>query len=88
MVVRAGGRKRTLAVPLPAVLTVGATLAVAATPAPAGSQPSSVEILRLGDAGNRTLNRASDLGALEKPKRKPAAATSASDLLRRWLDGG
>jgi electron transfer flavoprotein alpha/beta subunit len=83
VVVRSNGRKRRLLLPLPALLTVGATLTVPPSPAPAET-PSSVEILRLGGAGQRTLNRFSDLGALEKPKRKPAAATSASDLLRRW----
>jgi electron transfer flavoprotein beta subunit len=83
VLVRSNGRKCRLAVTLPAVLTVGASLTVPPSTKP-GAHPSSVEILRLGDAGQRTLNRASDLGALEKPKRKPEAATSASDLLRRW----
>jgi electron transfer flavoprotein alpha/beta subunit len=83
VVVRSNGRKRRLAVPLPALLTVGATLGVAASSGPPHT-PSSVEILRLEDPGQRTLNRVSDLGTLEKPKRKPVAATSASDLLRRW----
>lgn len=82
VVVRSGGKKRTLAVKLPAVFTVGATLGVTATRAPLS--PSSVEILRLHDPDDRTLSRASDLGTLEKPKRKPFAATSAADLLRRW----
>lgn len=83
VLVRSNGRKRRLAVPLPAVLTVGASLTVAPAIRP-DAHPLSVEILRLGDGGQRTLNRASDLGTLEKPKRKPVAASSASDLLRRW----
>jgi electron transfer flavoprotein beta subunit len=85
VVMRSGGRKRKLAVPLPAVLTVGASLAVAATPEP-GSHPSSVEILRLGPEGERTLTSLSDLGTLEKPKRKPVTVASAAELLRRWLE--
>jgi len=83
VLVRSGGKKRRLAVKLPALLTVGATLGVGPSP-PAPAPPSAVEILRLHDLDDRTLNRASDLGALEKSKRKPHAATSASDLLRRW----
>jgi electron transfer flavoprotein alpha/beta subunit len=83
VLVRSGGMKRRLAIKLPALLTVGATLGVAAAP-PSPAPPASVEILRLHELDDRTLNRASDLGTLEKPKRKPHAATSASDLLRRW----
>jgi electron transfer flavoprotein alpha/beta subunit len=83
VVVRSNGKKRKLAVKLPALFTVGATMGVAPSPPPP-STPSSIEILRLHDPDDRTLNRASDLGTLEKPKRKPFAATSASDLLRRW----
>jgi electron transfer flavoprotein alpha/beta subunit len=83
VVVRSGGKKRRLAVKLPALLTVGATLAVNPSPPPPAT-PSSVEILRLHELEDRTFNRASDLGTLERPKRKPFAATSASDLLRRW----
>jgi electron transfer flavoprotein alpha/beta subunit len=83
VLVRSGGRKRRLAVKLPALFTVGPSLGVAPSPGPPGT-PSSVEVLRLHDPDDRTLNRASDLGSLEKPKRKPHTATSASDLLRRW----
>jgi len=83
VLVRSGGRKRRLGVKLPALFTVGATLGVAPSPPPPAT-PSSVEILRLHDPNDRTLNHASDLGTLEKPKRKPFAATSAADLLRRW----
>jgi hypothetical protein len=70
-------------VPLPAVLTVGAGLTVPPSTKP-GGHPSSVEIIRLEDPGQRTLNRSSDLGTLEKAKRKPVAASSATELLRRW----
>jgi electron transfer flavoprotein alpha/beta subunit len=83
VLVRSNGRKRRLAVPFPAVLTVGAALTVPASPGGAAT-PSSVEIIRLEDPGQRTLNRSSDLGTLEKPKRKPVTATSAAELLRRW----
>jgi electron transfer flavoprotein alpha/beta subunit len=83
--VRAGGRKRTLAVPLPAVLTVGAALVL---PAPPAQPPTAVEVIRPADAADRTLGRAPDLGTLERPRRKPVTATSAAELLRRWLDGG
>jgi electron transfer flavoprotein beta subunit len=83
VVVRSNGRKRRLAVPLPALLTVGAALTV--PPQAVGAAgPSSVELIRLEDPGPRTLNRSSDLGTLEKPKRKPVAASSAAELLRRW----
>jgi electron transfer flavoprotein alpha/beta subunit len=82
--VRTGGRKRRLAVPLPAVLTVGASLSL---PAPAAAtHPAPIETLQLSDPG-RTLGRASDLGTLERPRRKPVTADSAAELLRRWLDG-
>jgi electron transfer flavoprotein beta subunit len=83
VLVRSGGRKRRLAVALPCVLTTGAGLAL---PAPAPASASAIETVK-PDATMRTVGRTSDLGALDKPKRKPAAATSASDLLRRWLDG-
>jgi electron transfer flavoprotein alpha/beta subunit len=79
---RAGGRKRRLAVALPTVLTVAVAPAGAPTPRP----PSPVEILKLPDAGMRTIGRASDLGTLDRPRRKPAAASSAGELLRRWLE--
>lgn len=81
--VRAGGRKRTLAVALPAVLSVGAAIAATAAPRPAPA--SAIEVLKL-DAGMRTVGRASDLGTLDRPRRKPAAASSAGDLLRRWSE--
>jgi electron transfer flavoprotein alpha/beta subunit len=84
VVVRAGGRKRRLAVPLPAVLTVGASLSL---PAAAPQPVTAVEVIRPADAAERTLGRAPDLGTLERPRRKPVTATSAAELLRRWIDG-
>src|SRR6185369_1571298 len=83
VLVRSGGRKRTLAVPLPAVLTVTPSIAIA----PAAPRPvTPVEVIRPPDAGERTLGRAPDLGTLEKPRRKTVTATSAAELLRRWLE--
>jgi electron transfer flavoprotein alpha/beta subunit len=83
VVLRSGGRKRKLAVPVPALLTVGAAVSA---PAGAPAAAREVEVIKLADAGNRTVGRASDLGTLERPKRKPAAVSSAGDLLRRWLE--
>jgi electron transfer flavoprotein alpha/beta subunit len=85
VLVRSGGRKRTLALPLPAVLTVGASLTV--PPPPVSEDPTSaIEIIRLDDPGDRTLNHASDLGTLDRPRRRPIAVTSAADLIKRWRE--
>jgi electron transfer flavoprotein beta subunit len=86
VVLRAGGRKRRLAVPLPAVLTVGAASAPAAKAKPATE--STVETLIL-DAPPRDAPplRPYPLGTLERPKRKPAAAPNAAELVKHWLNG-
>jgi electron transfer flavoprotein beta subunit len=82
--VRAGGRKRRLEVPLPAVLTVGAYAPVAARPArDTGAAPETITGAELGLdlAGLPSL----PLGSLERARRRPTSVKSADELLRKWL---
>lgn len=85
--VRAGGRLRRLAIRLPAVLSI------APGPAPdlAPEAPLTPEVLTLADLGldpSSVLRRSNLLGALERPKRKPVAVSSAEELVARWLGHG
>lgn len=91
---RAGGRRRRLAVTPPAVLTVAPAAVDGARTT--GTRRTvrtgaTVESLRLHERTERTaLTRmsTSSLGSLERPRRKPANAASADELVKRWLNSG
>jgi electron transfer flavoprotein beta subunit len=86
VLVRTAGRKRRLAVPLPAVLTAGAALAPVAKPREGGEV--SIETISIEARLDDTKpTRIFPLGSLDKPRRKPAAASSPAELVRRWRDG-
>ena len=87
IVVRAGGRKRTLLVSLPAVLAISANAPSETEAADAGVS-TAIEKLPLpeGRAESRESARGG-LGALDRTRSKPATVSSAADLVQRWRDG-
>jgi hypothetical protein len=95
--VRGGGKKRRLAVTVPAVLSVvAAPLGQAPVPAPVpapdappDSEPPSIETLSLTDPEATVVRRRSEhLGRPEIPGRRLRTAGSARDLLRLLQDSG
>jgi electron transfer flavoprotein alpha/beta subunit len=87
VLLRAGGRKRRLAVPLPAVLTTGAASALAASPREGGDVTIETIAIEAHADDTRPI-RVYPLGQLERPRRKPATASSPAELVRRWLERG
>jgi electron transfer flavoprotein alpha/beta subunit len=82
---RTGGRRRRLAITLPAVITVSGF--ALASPVPDG-QHASVEVMGLADLAidRATITHREGLtGALEKSRLRVTSVKSADELLRRWL---
>ena len=82
VVARSGGRKRRLAVRLPAVLTVAAPLAKAVPSRPPVTTPPAIEVIPLGDPESTVVRRRTELlGRPEPASRGIETVTSAAALV-------